>query len=91
MSCDHGRVLSDLLGSSCSVIDEHHCLRSQFSPQATFWVIRFTSKRDLLPLPLPYENLNVMDPKDLQLLASKKHELLHAAQEARKLSYSPYR
>ncbi|PWY98521.1 cytidine deaminase [Testicularia cyperi] len=31
-----------------------------------------------------------MDAKDLQLIASKKHELLHAAQEARKLSYSPY-
>ncbi|GAC76889.1 cytidine deaminase [Moesziomyces antarcticus T-34] len=31
-----------------------------------------------------------MDQQDLQLLATKKHELLHAAQEARKLSYSPY-
>ncbi|TKY87328.1 hypothetical protein EX895_004005 [Sporisorium graminicola] len=31
-----------------------------------------------------------MDLKDLQLLANKKHDLLHAAQEARKLSYSPY-
>ncbi|SPC67187.1 related to CDD1 - cytidine deaminase [Ustilago sp. UG-2017b] len=31
-----------------------------------------------------------MDSKDLQLIANKKHDLLHAAQEARKLSYSPY-
>ncbi|SNX82927.1 related to CDD1 - cytidine deaminase [Melanopsichium pennsylvanicum] len=31
-----------------------------------------------------------MDATDLSLLANKKHDLLHAAQEARKLSYSPY-
>ena len=32
-----------------------------------------------------------MKQDDLNLIAQKKQDLLHAAQEARKLSYSPYR
>lgn len=58
------------------------------------------SKRTASSLPsLPLTATNIttitaastMKQDDLNLIAQKKQDLLHAAQEARKLSYSPYR